>query len=111
MNACIEVNLSSPTRNADGFSKLVTASKVTCLQTPANRDKVREAETLMTDARALLKQLCVPVDKQTTPLGKVDVRSIAYLLGMGRELEGKDYESLAAIAEALIIIQRNFNGI
>lgn len=103
-NATIKTNLQSPANkiSPDGMCRLLLPQHLNALTQSKNRKFVREAESLMTDARRLLKLLNFDTAKSVTSIGLLDVRCILFILHKGKECEGREFKSISEIAEACL---------
>ena len=100
--AIVKTNLSSPAnRIVDGVCKLITTGHIATIQHKNTRAAVEQAEKIMEDCRGLLKALKVDPVFQVTEFGRLDVRLILHILKLGKVGEGRVFESLNEIAEAL----------
>ena len=100
--ATVKANLASPPHKVvDGYCKLIEARHISALMGKENREKVSAAEALMTDARAVVNKLEIPNVRQIQMVGKLDVRCIWHIMKLGKAGEGKNYDSIAAIGQAL----------
>ena len=102
LNACVKANLQSPaTKHIDGFCKLISPQALTNLVSKEKRPLVREAETMMTDARQLASALKINPTETVKIIGKLDCRLVLHILKLGKVGEGRDYASIAEISEVL----------
>ena len=102
MNAVIKANLASPPNKVvDGFCKLVEGRHVGLLMAKANIKTCEEAEALMTDARAVVKQIGLSEVEQALALGKLDVRCVWHIFKLGKAGEGRNFDRIHDIAQAL----------
>ena len=104
MNAAIKANLASPPNMVvDGFCKLISAKQLTGLAHRSNAKLVKECESLMTDARAVSHKLNLTEPQQALILGKLDARCIWHILKCGKAGEGRAFDTVADIAQAVHI--------
>eukprot|EP00973_Karenia_brevis_P020631 2832264-Karenia_brevis.AAC.1 len=85
----------------DGVCRLFTPSTVSMFSGTKVRELVVEAEQLMSDVRLLMTKMQVDQAKITRAVGMLHIRCIAFISKKGKELEGKHFDSIAAIAQAL----------
>ena len=99
-NSTIKTNLQSPANkiSPDGMCRLLLPQHLNALTQSKNKLLVREAESLMTDARQLLKLLQFDTAKSVTSIGMLDVRCVLFILGKGKECEGRVFQSISEIA-------------
>ena len=64
---------------------------------------VKSAEALMTDARAVLTALGLTAVQQTPLIGKLDVRCAWHLMKLGKAGEGRNFGSLAEVAQVHLL--------
>ena len=106
MNALIKTNLASPPHKViDGFCKLITPAHIAQITHKCNRQLVQEAEALMTDTRAVMKQLGLQGMEQRRIVSQMDVRCILHILKLGKVGEGVVFNSIPEIAQALMYMQ------
>ena len=70
----------------------------------ANRPLVQQCESLMTDARAMMKTLGLTDVQRALILGKLDARCIWHVLKLGKIGEGRDFGDIAGIAQVLDVL-------
>ena len=100
--ATVKANLASPpSKVVDGFCKLVEARHMAALTSNENRDLVIQSEALMTDVRALASNVGMTPAQKASMVGKLDVRCIWHIMKLGKAGEGKNFDSLAAVAQVL----------
>ena len=99
INGCIKAQLASP-RIVDGMCKLLTPSLLSLLAAAKNREVVKEAESLMADARGLCTRMGASEADSVRCVGKLDVRCILHITNKGKESEGKSFDNIPAIAKA-----------
>ena len=103
VNACIEAQLvSPPNKVVDGVCKLLLPSSLSELTKKDNKSAITEAESMMTQCRALCDKLAITGVNKIKVIGKLDVRIIGYLCKKGNEFEGKQYASIKEIAEIFL---------
>jgi len=103
MNAAMEANLASPpNRITDGFCRLMSVSTLAALTNTHNRATVQKADKLMLDARSLCHALVLDESARVKCCGLLDVRLIYHLCKKGQEAEGKVFDSIEQIAQALL---------
>ena len=86
-------------KHVDGFCKFLNASHLGMLTAPANQGVVAEAERLMSDARKLLDTLQPNAALRSQALGRLDVRCVLTILKKTKEMESKEFKSIAAVAQ------------
>ena len=102
LNSRIKANLQSPANKVtDGFCKLISPGALAALTNKEKRPLVREAETMMTDARKLVSALKVNSADAVLMLGKLDCRIVLHILKLGKIGEGQEFGNIAEIAEVL----------
>ena len=102
MLSMVEANLHSP-KVSDGLCKLISPTALSGLTNATNRENVRLAEQLMHHARRILETMGISEEPRVSLIGRLDVRCALFLTKMGKSgLEGKAYDSLAAIAEVVV---------
>ena len=97
-NACVKVQLMSP-KQVDGFCKFLNGTHLAMLTAPTNQGLVAEAERLMSDSRKLLDTLQPSAALRSQALGRLDVRCVLTVMKKTKEMEGKEFKSIAAVAQ------------
>jgi len=98
LNACIKAQMCG-TKVVDGFYRTLKPSNISMLSSDNLRALVKEAEQLMRDARKLIIEYKIAHMVAAGSLGRMDARCILFMTKKGKEVEGRDFESLAAVAQ------------
>ena len=100
MVGAFKANLTSKgNKLVDGFCKLLQPSHIACLAAKDLRPKVKQAESVMANARTLCKQLAFDAAVVTKLVGRLDVRLILHLCKQEGRADGKTYTGIAEIEE------------
>ena len=94
--ALFEINIQS-SKIVDNISTFLKPQHVKPLAHMNMRKKVREAEQVMCQARAVCKSLGVQVDLRIMIVGRLDCRVVAWLAGRGQQYEGRIFKDLEEI--------------
>jgi hypothetical protein len=100
-NAACEANLQSH-KVVDGICRLITPAKMVTLTSKELLPTVKQAEQMMSDARALLEKLKITEGDYVKALGKLDVRVILYTLKLQHDADS--YDNLAQIGNVTFTI-------
>jgi hypothetical protein len=98
LNASIKAQMCG-TKVVDGFYRTLKPSDISMLSNDNLRALVKEAEQLMRDARKLIIEYKIAHMVAAGSLGRMDARCILFMTKKGKEVEGRDFESLAAVAQ------------
>ena len=100
VNAVVKANMASPPHKVvDGFCKLVEPRHISMLMSKENVKAVDQAESLMTDARAVLDKLQIAKAQHAIVLGKLDARCVWFIMKLGKAGEDRTFDSIAAIGQ------------
>ena len=97
-NACLEANLASP-KVQDGICRLLSVGNLAALTAKVNIPVVKEAERLLASSGELCSSLKVAQDQRVLHLGKLACRCVCFVCKKGKELENRQFNSIAEIAE------------
>ena len=100
--AIVKTNLSAPINKViDGVCKLITVSHIASMQSKDMRSTVEEAEQIMDDSRKLCTACKLDSIFRVSALGRLDVRLVLHILKLGKAVEGRTFDNVNEIAEAM----------
>ena len=87
--ACVKANLSSPpAKVVDGICKMIPVSSIAILASKNNRELVKEAESMLLQARSLCESIPGITDHtKVTSLGRLDVRVVMFIMKRIKDIE------------------------